>query len=367
MLIGAWRPMLLREVFYPRDKETHTAAPYAESGACVVPQKARRSGRGSQALNLSSKGAGFAQLLFHPRPAFPCGLFRRARATPVGLQADGEVVAIALKSRELSGPIDDPSAHGGPSGLAGIGNPGDVLAMAMADAILRQQMVAVRVRNLAATRGVTGIPIKHEGWRRHGGKNLRCFSASSGVAREFIFENEDHPLLGGGVCRFRQFRVNRRTIGSLLFKAPEIKTAHTIGAERFRQRDAALKDVGLLLVSEVGIELRTLGAELRLGRARPIHLEQRAADVSHAQFIFFQDAAGLGDFAGVEIQNILVPHTAKLNPLHAEFARSDFAGTPKVLTDFVIDNRDAEGRLHTVNPNLSCRYCLLAAAASFGV
>ena len=68
----------------------------------------------------------------------------------------------------------------------------------------------------------------------------------------------------------------------LVLKPPEVEAAHAIGLKCLGRLDALFQDFRLLLVGEVGVELVALGAVLRSGSARPIHFEERAADVGHA-------------------------------------------------------------------------------------
>src|ERR1700722_11277247 len=107
-------------------------------------------------------------------------------------------------------------------------------------------------------------------------------------------------------------------------EAPEIEAADAVGVEGFGEGDAAVKDVGLLVESEVGLELVALGAELGLRGTGPVDFEQWTGDVCDPELKFFEDAASFGDFLRVEAEEIFVPHAAKFNPLHAEFAGSDF-------------------------------------------
>ena len=85
-------------------------------------------------------------------------------------------------------------------------------------------------------------------------------------------------------------------------------------------------------------------AELRFRRARPIDLEQRAGDVGDFQVVFLENAACLGDLFLVEADDVLLPHSAQLDPSHSEFVRCHFACVPEVLRDFVIDDGDSERR-----------------------
>src|SRR5260370_35385970 len=115
------------------------------------------------------------------------GYSRGGRSAPVGLEADGKVVAVALERGELTDPIDCARGHGSPSWLLGIGNFPDVFTVAMTNTIFRQELIAFRVWSLAARCGIAGIPIDHEGCRLHASKSLCRFSRGRRVAGEFVF------------------------------------------------------------------------------------------------------------------------------------------------------------------------------------
>src|SRR6266702_2695303 len=70
-------------------------------------------------------------------------------------------------------------------------------------------------------------------------------------------------------------------------------------------------------------------AVLRLRCAWPIHLEKRAGDVRHSQLVPFQYAPRFLDFLCVQLEQVLVPHAAQLDPFHAKFLRSYFAHVAK--------------------------------------
>src|SRR5260370_19422235 len=57
---------------------------------------------------------GLLQLFFHACPTLPRRFLRGARTAPMRLQANCEMVAIALQRLELPDPVDDPLAHGRP-------------------------------------------------------------------------------------------------------------------------------------------------------------------------------------------------------------------------------------------------------------
>src|SRR5260370_38602402 len=86
------------------------------------------------------------QQLFHARPTLPCGFFRRTGATPVRLQADGELVSITLEGSELSFPIDHPATHGRPFVALAICLLHRVLAVAVPDPIFGQEVVSLGIR-----------------------------------------------------------------------------------------------------------------------------------------------------------------------------------------------------------------------------
>ena len=84
---------------------------------------------------------------------------------PVSLQAYGVVIIIAFERGKLSDPIDRTGSHRGPArffGIRGARYVLDIFAVAMADPLFRQKIVATRVWNFPASRGVAWIPIEHE-------------------------------------------------------------------------------------------------------------------------------------------------------------------------------------------------------------
>src|SRR6266478_724179 len=218
--------------------------------------------------------------------------------------------------------------------------------MAVANAILRQEIVSIRVGLLTPLCRVSWIPVKHQIGSRDRAKNFGCFSGRRGIARRFIFENENHIFLRCFFCSVAQFFIHGRAIRSLILEAPEIEKADAVGIESLGQLDAALEHFVLLLKREVCVELIALRTELRWGRPRPVHFEKRAGDIGYAQLVFFQDAASLVDFPGIKFQEVLIPHSPELHPFHAKFFRRYFARAAKVLSDLVVDDRNAEWRFH---------------------
>src|ERR1700687_509343 len=203
--------------------------------------------------------------------------------------------------------------------------------------------------------------------RRDRAKNFGCFSRSCGITSSFIFENQNHVLLGCFFGGIPQLFIHGRTIRRLIIESPEIEETDAIGMEGLGQLNTALEHFVLLLESEIVMALIVLRTELRLGCAWPVHLEERAGNIRHPQLVFFQDAARFIDFLGIQFEQVLVPHATQLDPTHSKFFRSYFARAAKVLTDLVIDNGDSERRIHTVTPSFCSRYFLLIAPDSLGV
>src|SRR6266478_3279403 len=103
----------------------------------------------------------FLQRFFHARPTLPRRLLRRARAAPVRLEAHREMIAVALQRPELPSPIDDALTHGRPPIALAIRLLYGVLTVTMANSVLRQEIVSIRVRLLIMLRRVSRVPIEH--------------------------------------------------------------------------------------------------------------------------------------------------------------------------------------------------------------
>src|SRR5436190_19930023 len=102
------------------------------------------------------------------------------------------MVVIALQRLELPGPIDDSLAHGRPRIALAILLLYRVLAVAVPDAILRQEVVSTRVRLLIMLRCVSRIPIEHYVGRSNRSKHLSGFRARRGIASRLGFQYPDH-------------------------------------------------------------------------------------------------------------------------------------------------------------------------------
>src|SRR5690242_19367262 len=105
----------------------------------------------------------------------------------MSLQAHGEVVPVAFQRLELPGPIDDSLPHCRPLVATAVGFRRRVLAMAVANAFLWQEIVPIRKRFFAALRSVSRIPIEHEIGRRDCRKNFDGLSRSRGIASGLVF------------------------------------------------------------------------------------------------------------------------------------------------------------------------------------
>src|ERR1039458_5141746 len=100
------------------------------------------------------------QKFLHPRPPLARTLFLRAPALPVSLKAHGEVVAVALERLELASPLNHSSAHRRP--VVPLSLLDCIFAVAVTNAFLGQQIVAIWVWNFAAGGGIARVPVQHE-------------------------------------------------------------------------------------------------------------------------------------------------------------------------------------------------------------
>ncbi len=114
---------------------------------------------------LSLQRSCLLQQVLHARPALARGLFRRAATVPVGFKAHSEVIAVALERLKLSGPVDDPFSHRRPRVV--LAPLYCVLAMAVANALLWQKIVAIGLGRFPVGSGVPRIPVQHKMRRLH--------------------------------------------------------------------------------------------------------------------------------------------------------------------------------------------------------
>ena len=207
----------------------------------------------------------------------------RLAAVPVGLKAHGKVIAIALEGFELADPVDDPSADRRPLEFA-VGLADSVFAVAVAYAMLGQRLVVVGVGRVAGEGGgVTGIPVEHQVGLADRLEHGNGFRAAAGVASHFVFKNQD-VVLRAGAGGIAELFIDGVAIGLLIVETPEVEAADAVSLECLAELDAAFEYLVLLLEVEVGVELIAAGPLLRLRRAGPVDLEERAGNVSDLYF-----------------------------------------------------------------------------------
>src|SRR4029077_12183828 len=116
-------------------------------------------------------------------------------------------------------------------------------------------------RLFAESSRVTGVPIQHERAGGHTAENLGRFRAGSGVAGSLVLENQDKAKSADFFGLLLQPSVEALPIRNLVIESPEVETANAIGGESLGQRNGAVEDFALLLVSEARVELIVLRAE----------------------------------------------------------------------------------------------------------
>ena len=172
------------------------------------------------------------------------------------------MIAVAFQRLKLPHPIDGAAAHSRPLIPLALRLLYRVLAMTVANALLWQEIISIRIRLLIMLRCVSRVPVEHKIRGRNGAENFGCLSSGRGVAGRFIFENQNHIFGGRLFSGTPQFFIDGRAIRRLIIKPPEIEEAHAIGIEGLCQLDAAFKNFILLLESKIGLELIALGAVL---------------------------------------------------------------------------------------------------------
>src|ERR1035438_1664632 len=101
--------------------------------------------------------------------------------------------------------------------------------MAMADAMLGQQVVAVGIGSVAGeSGGVAGVPVEHEVGLWNGRERLRGLLAGCRVAGHFVLQHEKEIALSAGLRGFPQLAVDSVTIRLHIFKPPEVEAANAI-------------------------------------------------------------------------------------------------------------------------------------------
>ena len=143
-------------------------------------------------------------------------------------------------------------------------------------------------------------------------------------------------------------KIARRSIkGSVRRSWPSFsktsKATYAIGTEGFGHFDPPPQHLVLLIERKARMKVHRFAVS-RSWSALPIHFEQRAGNIGHAQTVFLQNALRFCDFLRIKVNDVLVPHRTQFNPSHPEFARRNLAGMAKILADLIIDNGNAERR-----------------------
>src|SRR5271170_229077 len=100
----------------------------------------------------------------------------------MGLQAEAVMVAVLLQGAKLPRPIDEALADRLPFVFAAR-LAGHALAVAMADAIFWQRIVAIRIWNVPReSPRIAGVPVDHEVLVRNRRQHGRAFFPGAGVA-----------------------------------------------------------------------------------------------------------------------------------------------------------------------------------------
>src|SRR6266550_9602026 len=107
--------------------------------------------------SLASHGAGFLQERFHAGKTLPARFLRCAGAAPMRFERARMPIAVRFERAELPRPIDDAVAHRLPLPLA-VDAARRVLAVNVADSLLRDRRVAARIGHFVAKLRVAGIP-----------------------------------------------------------------------------------------------------------------------------------------------------------------------------------------------------------------
>ena len=199
--------------------------------------------------------------------------------------------AVVMQGLKLADPIHDAAADWSP-GVFLIGLANYIFAVAVADAIFREQCVAVGIGRAAESRGVAGIPVEHEIFVGDGIQHGGGFLAGGGVAGHFVFEQQDQIFLGATLRGLLELGVDGGAVGSGIVEAPEIEAADALGFESLGEGDAALEKFVLCVGIEVCVELIAAFALAGDRRAGPIGFEEWAGDVGDAQFVLRREFCG---------------------------------------------------------------------------
>ena len=200
---------------------------------------------------------------------------------------------------------------------------------------------------------------------RDAGEGSGGFSSRGGVAGELVFEHEHDVLRGGVFGGLLQLVVDGGAVGLDIVDAPEVETADLIRFELFGEGDRAFEDFILMLEADlVGAVHVFLCAVLGDGRAGPVHLVERAADVGDLKTVLGEDLLRLGDLRVRDDLQVLAPDLAQFDPVKTEVLRDDVAGVIEVLGDLVGDDADLELRVRGECPQGQQKRCGCASRAA---
>src|SRR6201992_764728 len=238
----------------------------------------------------SAVQAGLSPRFLEPLHADPGGSLRGARTAPMSFEAHRVVVSIFGQGAQLAWPVDHSSADR----LPFIFLPGRtqyIFCMAMPDALDRQEAVSIGIRRGAESGGVTRIPVEHEVLVGDGLEHSGCVFSGAGIARDFIFQQQDHVALCAHLRRPAQLFVDGGAIGVLIVEPPEVEAADAIGLKLLCEFNTVFEPLILLLALDPGMKLCALRTLLGKRRSGPVDFEQRTGNIRHPQLIFFEDRA----------------------------------------------------------------------------
>src|SRR5258708_37814023 len=132
------------------------------------------------------------------------------------------MVAITRKSSELTDPIDDSASHRRPFVGFAVRLLDRIFAMAMADPLLRQKVIAVWVWLLAPCSCISRVPIQHQITGLHRAQDFGGLGRRGGVACEFVLEHQNHVLLTPPASPILPLLVDCRAMRRLTIEPPEI-------------------------------------------------------------------------------------------------------------------------------------------------
>src|SRR5258708_31506422 len=94
--------------------------------------------------------------------------------------------------------------------------------MAVANALLWQKIVSIRIRLLVVLRCVSRVPVEHQVGRSNRSKHLGSFCGSCGIAARLIFKDQNYTFLTRLFPGVTQFFIHSPAIWCLRIDAPKI-------------------------------------------------------------------------------------------------------------------------------------------------